>query len=235
MRAVILAGGKGTRLAPYTTAFPKPLVPVGDMPILEIVVRQLVAAGVTRITLAVGHLAELIRAYFTAHELAEVIEYSHESAPLGTVGPLAQIPKLDAPFLVMNGDVLTTLDYRELIAYHGEHGGWLTIASHERRVDIDFGILQPGGGQTIVDYLEKPTHTYRVSMGIYVFDPRVLAYIPRGRRLDFPDLVKALLADGRPVVAYPFDGVWLDIGRPDDYARANEIFEQTRGALIPKR
>jgi NDP-sugar pyrophosphorylase family protein len=235
MRAVILAGGKGTRLAPYTTAFPKPLVPVGDMPIVEIVVRQLVAAGVTRITLAVGHLAELIRAFFTAHELAEVIEYAHESTPLGTVGPLAHIPGLDEPFLVMNGDVLTTLDYRAFIAYHHQHGAWLTIASYERRVDVDFGILELGGRHTVVDYLEKPTHTYRVSMGIYMFDPRVRQYIPAGKRLDFPDLVKALLANRRPVVAYPFDGVWLDIGRPDDYARANDVFEQMRDVLVPKR
>jgi NDP-sugar pyrophosphorylase family protein len=131
--------------------------------------------------------------------------------------------------------VLTTLDYRAFIAYHVTHGAWLTIASYERRVDVDFGILQLGGEHTIVDYLEKPTHTYRVSMGIYMFDPRVLEYIPRGRRLDFPDLVKTLLGDGRPVVAYPFDGVWLDIGRPDDYARANEIFEQMRDVLVPKR
>jgi NDP-sugar pyrophosphorylase family protein len=235
MQAVILAGGKGTRLAPYTTSFPKPLVPIGDMPILELVVRQLVAAGVERITLAVGHLAELIRAYFSTHELGELIEYSHEATPLGTVGPLAQIEKLDTPFLVMNGDVLTTLDYRALVAYHEAHGGWLTIASYERRVDIDFGILQVNGGHTVVDYFEKPTHTYRVSMGVYVFDPRVLGYIPRGQRLDLPDLVKALLADGRRVVAYPFDGVWLDIGRPDDYARANDVFVQMRDVLVPKR
>lgn len=235
MRAVILAGGKGTRLAPYTTAFPKPLVPVGDMPILEIVVRQLVAAGVTRITLAVGHLAELIRAFFSTHELAEVIEYSHERTPLGTVGPLAQIPDLDESFLVMNGDVLTTLDYQALIAYHADRGAWLTIASHERRVDLDFGILELGDGPTVVDYLEKPTQTHSVSMGIYMFDPRVLQYIPHGRRLDFPDLVKALLADRRPVTAYRFDGIWLDIGRPDDYARANEVFEQMRDLLVPKR
>jgi NDP-mannose synthase len=230
-----MAGGKGTRLAPYTTAFPKPLVPVGDMPIVEIVVRQLVAAGVTRVTLAVGHLAELIRAFFSAHELAEMIEYSHERTPLGTVGPLTQISGLEAPFLVMNGDILTTLDYRAFMAYHGEHGAWLTIASHERRVDVDFGILKLDDRQAVVDYLEKPTHSYRVSMGIYMFDPRVLEYIPGGRGFDFPDLVKALLADRRPVVAYPFDGVWLDIGRPDDYARAHEVFEQLRGVLVPKR
>lgn|SRR5512145_1712716 len=235
MRAVILAGGKGTRLAPYTTAFPKPLVPVGDMPIVEIVVRQLVAAGVTRITLAVGHLAELIRAYFSAHELAEVLEYAYESTPLGTVGPLAHIGGLEAPFLVMNGDVLTTLDYQAFMAYHHQHEAWLTIASYERHVDVDFGILKLGAGPAVVDYLEKPKHSYRVSMGIYMFDPRVRQYIPSGRRLDFPDLVKALLAAGRPVVAYPFDGFWLDIGRPDDYAHANESFEQMRDVLVPKR
>jgi NDP-sugar pyrophosphorylase family protein len=235
MRAIIMAGGKGTRLAPYTTAFPKPLVPVGDMPIVEIVVRQLVAAGVTQVTLAVGHLAELIRAFFSAHELADMIEYSHERAPLGTVGPLAQIAGLEAPFLVMNGDILTTLDYRDLMGYHEEHKAWLTIASHERRMDVDFGILKLSGSHTVVDYLEKPTHSYRVSMGIYMFDPRVLEYIPRGERFDFPDLVKALLADGRPVAAYPFEGLWLDIGRPDDYARANEVFEQMRDVLVPKR
>jgi NDP-sugar pyrophosphorylase family protein len=234
MRAVVLAGGRGTRLAPYTTAFPKPLVPVGDMPIVEVVVRQLVAAGVSGITLAVGHLAELIRAFFSAHELADVIEYSHEAVPLGTVGPLAQIPGLDEPFLVMNGDILTTLDYRALVEYHTGRRSWLTIASYQRRVDVDFGTLEVGPDETVVDYVEKPTHRYRVSMGVYVFDPQVLQYIPRGQRLDFPDLVKMLLADARPVTTYPFDGVWLDIGRPDDYARANDIFEQMRDVLMPK-
>ncbi len=235
MRAVILAGGRGTRLAPYTTVFPKPLVPLGEMPILEIVVRQLAAAGFTRITMAVGHLAELIEAFFQCHDVGVTIDYSREPAPLGTAGPLALIDSLDEPFLVMNGDILTTLDYKALVAHHLVRDAWLTIAMHQRPVNLDFGILGVDGEQNVVDYFEKPTQVYPVSMGIYVFDPQVLRYIPRGTPLDFPDLVKRLLADRCPVVVYPFDGQWLDIGRSDDYARAVVTLEQMRDSFLPRQ
>lgn len=234
MRAVILAGGKGRRLAPYTTVFPKPLVPIGETPILEIVVRQLAAAGITHITIATGHLGELIEAFFWCHDVGVPIDYSREHEPLGTAGPLALIEGLDETFLVMNGDILTTLDYKALVAFHALRDAWLTIAIHQREVDIDFGILEVGDQHQVVGYIEKPTQRHWVSMGIYVFAPKILRYIPRGVRLDFPDLVKRLLADRRPVVAYPFDGLWFDIGRADDYAQAVEVFERMRQSFLPQ-
>ncbi|HUT15723.1 MAG TPA: sugar phosphate nucleotidyltransferase [Anaerolineae bacterium] len=235
MRAVILAGGKGTRLAPYTTVFPKPLVPIGDMPILEVVVRQLRGAGVNQITMAVGHLAELLMAFFGDGSRFRVqIDYSREDQPLGTAGPLAQIGGLEDTFLVMNGDVLTTLDYTALVTYHRERRAAATIAMHQRSVKIDLGVIEVSDDNRVVEYIEKPTHDYRVSMGIYVFEPSVLRYVERGVRLDFPELIWKLLADNHPVFGYPYDGYWLDIGRPDDYAQAVDEFEQMRDQFLPE-
>ena len=234
MRAIILAGGKGTRLAPYTTIFPKPLVPVGDMPILEIVVRQLRRAGVDHITMAVGHLANLLMAFFgDGTRFGLHIDYSVEDTPLGTAGPLALIDGLEDAFLVMNGDILTTLDYAALVTYHRERHAAATIAMHERSVKIDLGVIEVDEGNRVVGYTEKPTYDYRVSMGVYVFAPTVLRYVQPGVRLDFPELVWKLLADDQLVLGYPYGGYWLDIGRPDDYARAIEEFEQMRSQFLP--
>jgi len=233
MRAVILAGGKGTRLAPYTSVFPKPLVPVGDMPILEIVISQLRHYGITHITLAVGHLAMLLQTFFADGSRHGVtIDYALEDHPLGTAGPLAMIPDLDEPFVVMNGDLLTTLDYSALIQYHRHKRAAATIAMHRREVKIDLGVIQLDGGNTIKGYLEKPTYDYNVSMGVYVFEPEVLRHIPPGTYLDFPDLVHRLLDNGETVVGYPYDGYWLDIGRPDDYAQAVQDFETMRSQFL---
>jgi len=233
LRAVILGGGKGIRLAPLTEVIPKPLVPLGGMPILEIVVRQLKRHGFRRITLAVGYLADLIQAYFQDGAKWGVrLDYSYESSPLGTAGPLALIPDLNDTLLVMNADVLTTLDYHALVKYHRENGGLATVAAHERQATIDFGIIVGDGQGRIQDYVEKPTTTHLVSMGIYLFEPQVLDYI-RGRDyLDFPDLVKLLLKDGQPVNYYPFTGYWLDIGRHDDYAQAAAEFEGMKKDLL---
>lgn len=235
MRAVILAGGKGTRLAPYTTLFPKPLMPVGDMPILEIVIRQLKRAGITQVTLAVGHLANLLMAFFGNGERYGVnIDYSLEDKPLGTAGPLALIDGLDSTFVVMNGDVLTTLDYSALLAYHRQRDVAATIAMHERSVQINLGVIETDGDNMLTGYIEKPTYHYRVSMGIYVFDPRVLQYVQPGTHIDFNELIWKLLAAKEPVQAYPYDGYWLDIGLPDDYQHAVEEFDRLRDQFLPK-
>jgi NDP-sugar pyrophosphorylase family protein len=234
MRAVILAGGKGTRLAPYTTIFPKPLVPVGDMPILEIVIRQLRHAGVDHVTMAVGHLANLLMAFFgDGSRWGMQIDYSLEDTPLGTAGPLASIDGLDQTFLVMNGDVLTTLDYAALVAYHRARGAAAAIAMHQREVKIDLGVIEVDESNRVQKYIEKPSFDYRVSMGVYVFEPCVLRYVQRGVRLDFPELIWKLLAHKQLVVGYPYAGYWLDIGRPDDYARAVEEFESMRAQFLP--
>jgi NDP-sugar pyrophosphorylase family protein len=234
LRAVILAGGKGTRLRPFTVSFPKPLVPLGDRPVLEILINRLVNFGIRDITLTLGHLAELVKAYFDHRRgLKEQISLSfvEEEKPTGTAGSLSLVPGLDRTFLVMNGDLLTDLDFDSLIGHHRQQGAILTIATHRRDVKVDLGVLEIDAHHQIKNYVEKPTKTYHVSMGIYVYEPRVLRYIERGQHLDFPELVLRLIAAGEKVVAYPTDCLWLDIGRPDDYARAQELFAERKEEL----
>jgi len=235
LKAVVLAGGKGTRLAPYTSILPKPLMPIGDMPILEVMLMQMKRAGVDEVILAVGHLASLMRAYFGYGEQWEMnIHYSYEKEPLGTTGPIAMVKDLNDTFLVTNGDVLTTLDLNDLFDFHHKEGGIATIAVHKRHVRIDLGVVQSNADHRVTGYIEKPTNEYTVSMGIYVFEPRILEYIPVNQRLDFPDLVLKLIAAGEKVVAYPFDGYWMDLGRPDDYQKANEDFNAMKLQFLPE-
>ncbi len=234
MRAVILAGGKGARLAPYTTVFPKPLMPIGDMPIVEIVLRQLAHHGFKNITLAVGHLAELLMAYCGDGEKFGVkIDYSREEEPLGTAGPLSLIPDLNETFLVMNGDLLSTLDYSAMWNYHRERGAIATLASYRRDIKIDLGVIESENGW-VRDYIEKPVYHYAVSTGIYIFEPEILNYIELGKRLDLPELVLRLLKEKHKVNIYDFDGYWLDIGRHDDYATAIEKFASHRQDFLPE-
>ena len=232
MRAVILAGGKGTRLLPFTKVFPKPLVPLGDKPILDTILRQLKYFGFTHVTLAVGHMAEMIQTYVRSGEgYGLAVDYAVEETPLGTVGPLGHIANLGQYFLVMNGDLITNLDYRSMMAFHQRQGASATIGCYQKEFRIDLGIIQQGEGDTIVDYIEKPVHTFQVSMGIYVFDATVLQYIEPDKYLDFPDLVKRLLANQQKVVGYPFDGFWLDIGNHSDYEKALDQYEAMKGKL----
>lgn len=235
MQAIILAGGKGRRLRPYTTVLPKPLMPLGDMPIIEVVLRQLAASGFDQVTVAVGYLAELMMAYCgDGSKFGLSLRYSREEEPLGTAGPLALIDGLRQgdTFLVMNGDVLTSLDLRGLVQRHRASGAAATIATHQRQQQINYGIIESDQDSRVTAYIEKPIHRYQVSMGIYVLEPAVLDFIPRGQYLDLPDLVRQLMAAGRPVLAYPFDGYWLDIGRHDDYEQAVEEFEAMRPQLL---
>jgi NDP-mannose synthase len=232
MKAVILAGGKGSRLAPYTMVLPKPLMPIGDMPILEIVLKQLKAHGFTEIVIAVGHLAALIKTYFgDGSALGLHIGYALEDLPLGTAGPLGSIDGLDETFLVMNGDILTDLDFGAVVKEHRRHEAILTVAAYKRTVKIDFGVLETDGA-LVRDYIEKPQLDYIVSMGIYVMEPRVRDHIKAGEYLDVPDLVRVLLAKGERIAAYTFDGRWLDIGRPDDFAEAQSRFEEHRDQFM---
>jgi NDP-sugar pyrophosphorylase family protein len=226
MRAVILAGGRGTRLLPFTASFPKPLVPLGDTPVLEVLIRNLLRRGICDITLTLGHLAELVQAYFHHRQrlLSRLqLSYVTEEEPTGTAGSLALVPGLDETFLVMNGDLLTDLDFNELVAFHRAQGAVLTIATQRRDVKIDLGVLEFDAAARITNYIEKPEQAYHVSMGVYVYEPAVLRYIEPGAYLDFPDLVLRLLADRQPVAAYLTNCLWLDIGRPDDYARAQQL------------
>lgn len=237
-RAIILAGGKGTRLSPYTTVLPKPLLPIGDRAILEVVVQQLRGYGFTHLTLAVGYLAHLVRAVMqdgTHHGVT--IDYHEEQQPLGTVGALATVEGLDETFLVMNGDILTALDYGQLLEIHRQSGNLLTIASHRRVVRTEYGVLHldDGGDEVrpITGYEEKPELPFVVSMGVYVMEPRALEYIDAGAHLDLPDLVLRLLDAGEGVGSYLFEGYWLDIGRHEDYERAILEYESLKAELEP--
>jgi NDP-sugar pyrophosphorylase family protein len=235
MRAVILAGGKGVRLQPFTVNFPKPLVPLGDIPVIEVLVRRLIAFGITDITLTLGHLADLIRAYF--HHRQDLtsrltLNYVQEDQPTGTAGSLSFVAGLTETFLVMNGDLLTDMDFDELVAFHRSQKAALTIATYRRTVKIDLGVLEIGEDHRIVGYREKPEIEHDVSMGVYVYEPRVLNYISHGLYLDFPDLVLKLIAAGEKVCSWRCDGLWLDIGRPDDYAKAQALFAERPAAFL---
>jgi NDP-sugar pyrophosphorylase family protein len=221
LRAVILAGGLGTRLRPYTTVIPKPLVPIGDRPVLEHIVRSLAHSDVERIDLCVSHLGELIRLYLTQAALPPQLrlEFHWESEPLGTAGALRAVPDLDGTFIVMNGDVLTTLDYRRLVEFHHEQDAALTIAMHRKRVEIELGVIESYDG-LVRDYREKPKLHYDVSMGVYVYDERALRHLPDGP-CQFPDLVLRLLAAGERVAAFPSEAEWYDIGTISEYERAS--------------
>ncbi|MDJ0465526.1 nucleotidyltransferase family protein [Streptomyces sp. H27-C3] len=234
MHAVILAGGKGVRLRPYTTALPKPLVPIGDQhAILEIVLRQLASCGFTTCTIAIGHLGHIIRAYVgNGSQWGLRVGYSTEDSPLGTMGPLlTMMDRLPDNFLVMNGDILTDLDYGDVLKQHAHSGAPLTVSTYARKVAIDFGVLTTESGK-VVGFKEKPSIDYRVSMGVYGLTRDTLAPYTPGLPLGFDELVLDLLAAETPPHAYEFDGYWLDIGRPDDYDRANAEFTTHRGLLL---
>ena len=237
-RAVILAGGLGTRLRPYTTVLPKPLMPVGDRPILDVVIRQLARAGFEQVTIATGYLAELIEAFFgDGSRYGLPIDYFREDEPLGTVGALSLIEGLDRDFLVMNGDVLTDLDYRELLDRHRAGGQAATIATHKREIQISLGVMHfdsDDDPDRVTGYSEKPTLNYDASMGVYCFSPRAIQQITPGERLDFPDLVLRLIDVGEDVRAWRPDCYWLDIGRHDDYEQAQEEFNRRRHQFIPQ-
>jgi NDP-sugar pyrophosphorylase family protein len=231
VKAIVLAGGRGTRLAPYTTILPKPLMPVGERSILEIVVDQLEHAGVVDIRFSVGYLSHLIRAVFDNRPASDAeITYVTEQDALGTAAPLKLMRDLDSSFIVMNGDVLTTLDFADVVRYHREQGNALTIATHKRSIKIDYGILHVDVAHRVRDFEEKPEIVSAVSMGIYVMEPEVLEHIPEGTYFDFPDLVGALLEADLPIGAYRCDGLWFDIGRHEDYERAVDAWTQNGNA-----
>lgn len=231
-RAVILAGGKGTRLRPYTVVLPKPLMPIGDFPILEVVVRQLFKNGFGHITMAVNHQAELIRAFFgDGTKWSVKIDYSQENEPLGTMGPLKLIHDLPENFLIMNGDILTDLDFG---GFHDEHvrdERLFTISAHERLQKVDYGVLKSEEGGRLVGFIEKPSTAYQVSMGIYMANRKVLDHIPRSA-YGFDSLMLDLIAKNQSVIVRPHGGYWLDIGRPDDYMQAIEEFDKLKHQLI---
>jgi len=232
-RAIILAGGKGTRLRPYTVVFPKPLMPIGDYPILEVVIKQLMHHGFYHITLAVNHQAELIKAYFgNGSKWGILIDYSLEKEPLGTMGPLKLISDLPDNFLVMNGDILTDLNFTNLFNKHIYSKAIFTISSFNREHKIDYGVLEVDDKKFLKGFLEKPTSTFEVSMGVYVVNRKILSYIPKDKPYGFDDLMSALLNDNISVKVIKHNGYWLDIGRPDDYMQAIDEFDNLKRTFL---
>lgn len=228
-RAVIMAGGLGRRLYPYTAVLPKPLVPIGDRPILELLILQLRDAGVTHVTLATGHMAELVMAFFGSGEKYGIeIDYTLEEKPLGTVGPLGVIDGLDETFLVMNGDVLTDIDFQKLVEHHKRETALVTVATHRKAVKLSLGVIETDLMGHVIGFKEKPEFSVDVSMGIYVYEPRIVDRIPASEPMGFDDLMAQMLQDHATIATYPFDGVWFDIGIPEDYGKAIEYYEEHR-------
>ena len=232
-RAVILAGGMGTRLRPYTVVLPKPLMPIGDYPILEVVIRQLITNGFSHITLAVNHQADLIKAFFGNGDKWNVrIDYSIETIPLSTMGPLKLIKDLPENFLVMNGDILTDLNYSVFFYNHVNSKNILTISSYQREQISDYGVLELNDFDILCGFKEKPSVKYDVSMGIYAVSNKVLKFIPDNVPFGFDKLMLLLLKSDHQVSVKKHAGYWLDIGRPDDYAKAIDEFEKSKKIFL---
>jgi len=228
-----MTGGKGMRMAPYTKVLPKGLLPVGERPILEIIVKQLRYYGFTSITMACGYLAPLIQTYFAdGGRMGVAIRYEVENEPLGTAGPLRSLTHIAEPFLLINCDVLTTLDFRRFREFHLEGDSLLTIASQNKAVPIELGVMETEA-EYVTGFVEKPAHSAHVSMGIYMMSPDILRYIPGNRAFDIPDVIQSLLKANQKIRHYENSSFWLDIGRPSDYTRANEEFQRLRPILLP--
>lgn len=233
MKAVILAGGKGTRLRPYTTIIPKPLVPIGEKAIIEILIGQLTKSGVDEIFICLNHFAEITKAFLGEGEKYGLkINYSLETEPLGTVAPIKLIKNLPETFLVMNGDLLTDLKFDELFSYHSMEGSILTVSTYKRSSTIDFGVIETTtGDNTIKAFIEKPKYDFEVSMGVYVMNKNILDYIPSNTPFGFDNLIHLLLKKRIKMSTYPYSGYWLDIGRPEDYEKANNEIDYLNSLL----
>ncbi len=231
MRAVIMAGGEGLRLRPYTRILPKPMLPLGNRPILAWLLDRLVAAGVTEVTLAVRYMGYVFRSYFgDGKQVGVPVRYVEEAEPQGTAGPLRLIPDLDEPFLVVNADIVTGLDFRDFIAFHRSRGGWLTVATQLRRERLNLGVLE-ADGERVLAYHEKPERVARLGLGIYAVDPRALAYLPETGPVDMPEWIAGLLADRRPVMHYETEAPWFDLGSPEQYFAVMERWPELEGQM----
>jgi NDP-sugar pyrophosphorylase family protein len=232
-RAIILAGGKGTRLKPYTISLPKPLVPLGDKPILERIILQLKLHGFTHITITLNHMAEIIKAYFNDGSKWNVkIDYTLEEEPLSTMGPLTLVKDLPKNFLVMNGDVLTDLNFSEFFNEHENKNSLFTIASHRRIEKIDYGLLHQDKYNKLTKFEEKPSYDFLVSMGVYMLNRSIMDYIPKNTFFGFDHLMYKLLEVKKPATVYEYSGFWLDIGRPSDYETAIEKINDPKFMIL---
>ncbi len=237
MKAILLAGGKGTRLHPFSATLPKPLMPLGDMPILELLMRQLRSFGVTDVVLAVNHLRHLIEAFFgDGSRFGLNVTYSIEDRPLGTAGPIAAvIDQMSDDFILANGDLLTTLDVGRMVQAHRATGAEATVGVYERELKIDFGLVDVDERMRLLGYTEKPTYKHLVSMGIYVLKRDAIAeHLRTGESIDMPDVIRAMVGRARNVQCHRQDCFWLDIGRPDDFALAQRLYDEEPDRFLPR-
>jgi NDP-sugar pyrophosphorylase family protein len=228
MKTIILAGGKGTRLKPYTTVIPKPLVPVGETAIIEILIKQLKKYGIEEIEICLGHFAEIIMAFLgDGKKFGLKITYSLEETPMGTVAPIKLLRDLPENFLVMNGDLLTNLNFKDLFDAHLKNESLLTVSTYQRNTKIDFGVIETeANSEKVCGFKEKPEYNFEVSMGVYAMNRKILEYIPDNQHFGFDNLMLTLLEKKQNISIYRFNGYWLDIGRPEDYERANNDVEK---------
>lgn len=231
---IVQAGGKGTRLEPYTTVLPKPLMPIDDLPVLEIVIRQLVHHGFRRITITVGHLGHLIMAVIgDGSHFGAKVEYLWEDEPRGTIGAVSQLPNRDEPLIVMNGDLLTDFDYAKFWSAHRASSCGLSVGVYYKPMPISLGVLDLDDNHQVTGFREKPVLSFPCSMGIYALEPEVLQMVPDQGIFGFDDLMALCLDREIPVSGHPFHGLWLDIGRPEDYSAASQLFLKHRERLLP--
>ena len=230
MKAVIQAGGKGTRLRPYTLVLPKPLMPVGGGPVIEMLIKWLRRNGVEEAYVTTGYLGHLIQAVCGDGAQWDMrIQYSEEPEPLGTVGALRLVQdRLRETFLMLNGDIIADLDLRAFRQSHAESGAMVTVAVARKGVRVDLGVIESRGGY-VTGFREKPTLEYLVSMGVYCMQPAVIDLIPRGVPFGFDDLMHLMLEREHPIHIYEHHGIWMDIGRPDDYREAQRLLEENQG------
>lgn len=228
---VIMAGGRGTRLHPLTETTPKPMLPVGGQPLIETIIRSLVSQGLSRIYLSVNYMSDVFKTHFgDGSRLGADIRYIEETDRLGTAGALGLMKERPGrPFLVMNGDLLTQVDFRNLIAFHAEHKAQATMCVRDYSIQIPYGVVDLLGTQ-VTDIVEKPTRAFFVNAGIYVLDPGILSHIPEAQYLDMPDLLKRAMTAGGKVTSFPIHEYWLDIGKFDDLERAQAEFHRWFGA-----
>ncbi len=233
LKAVIQAGGQGTRLRPYTMILPKPLMPLGGVPVIEVMLKWLRRNGTEQAYITTGYLGHLIKALCgDGSQWNMNIDYSIEPEPLGTVGALTLLKQqLTETFYVMNGDLLTDLDLHAFRDFHRQHGGMLSVATTLKTVKVDLGVLELSG-DTVSAFSEKPVLEYTVSMGVYCMEPDVLELIPSGIPYGFDDLMHQMLDKNLPVHVYKHNGLWMDIGRPEDFQKAQESCENYEQRML---
>jgi NDP-sugar pyrophosphorylase family protein len=225
LRAVVMAGGYGTRLRPITEELPKPMLPIGDRPLLELTLQQLRDAGIKRVNLATHYKRDIIANHFgDGHNFGVKIRYVEEDQPLGTAGALGLIETSEDPLLVINGDVVTRVDFHAMLDFHRHHRADMTVAVRQHEVQLPHGVVETDG-LAITGISEKPILRHFMNAGIYLLNPEMCRFVPSGRRYDMTDLISRLIAEGCRVVSFPIREYWLDIGQVEDYQKALRDFE----------